>query len=90
MFCYKQKTGKEEVPLQFVQNKQTTDMEVKTQEGVGDYNRNWFFVAKTYFGSLQNPPGLTITRIVVYSYISWSAVRIDNPAQCVQSGRIKL
>lgn len=40
MFCYKQKTGKEEVPLQFVQNKQTTDMEVKTQEGVGDYNRN--------------------------------------------------
>ena len=35
MFCYKQKTGKEEVLLQFVQNKQTTDMEVKTQEGGG-------------------------------------------------------
>lgn len=40
MFCHKQETGKEEVLLQFVQNKQTADMEVKTQEGVGDYNIN--------------------------------------------------
>lgn len=71
MFCHKQETGKEEVLLQFVQNKQTADVEVKTQEGVGDYNINSVLCREDLFWeSLQNPPGLTITRFVVYSYIS--------------------
>lgn len=58
---------------------------LKQGKGSGDYNINWTLCCEDLFWeSLQNAPGLTITRFVVYSYSSWSAVRIDNPAQCAQ------
>ena len=51
MFCHKQETRKEEVLLQFVQNKQTTDMDDKTWEGegVGDWNLNSILCCEDLF-----------------------------------------
>lgn len=48
------------------------------------------FLRRRILGELQNPPVLTITRFVLYSYTRWSSVRIDNPAQFVRNWRTKL